>query len=176
MPRPTSGDYGDRMHEKGRTLRSIDRVGFDRFVFERPVADRRDGAVLHRGMDSDGTVLVVGSVAWPDMPTDWLAMSSRRGDDLLDLDIEGFPVVDPDLAERFLIDSDEDDLTGLLDETAGNWLMTTDDRHGPIHVILDGPDPDDDGTPTLYIALIEGDGEGVDVCDLATSALQAFDG
>lgn len=168
-------NYGDEMSTKEGSARPIERVGFDRFSFDAPDV-RGDGAVCQRGINSGGMVVVVGSVAWPEMPTDWLAMSSRRGDDLLDLDVDVVPVVDPDLAERFVIDSDDDDLTGLLDETVGTWLITTDDDIGPIHFVLDGPDPDDDATPTLFIALIERDGnDHVDVRDLARSARAIFD-
>jgi hypothetical protein len=109
------------------------------------------------------------------MPTDWLAMSSRRGTDHLSLEVDEPPVVDPDLAEGFIIDSDDDDLTGLLHEEIGSWIIRTDQRLGPIHLVLDGPDPDEDHMPTLFVARIEPDHpDDVDVRDLAIAARFAF--
>ncbi len=151
--------------------RAIDRVGFDRFVFD-TIRERHGGASEQRGVDGAGEALLVGSIAWPSMPIDWLALSSRRGPDHLELDVGDPPDVDPDLAERFIIDTDVDDLTDLLDEEVGSWLIATDNRVGPIYVVLDGPDPEEDHTPTLFVACPEPDDFGtVDVADLALEAL-----
>lgn len=168
--RATDG-YRDVMAPSGR---AIERVGFDRFAFG-SVQVGRKGASQQRGTDSAGDVLVVGAIAWPEMPIDWLALSSRRGPDYLELDVGEPPVVDPDLAERFIIDTDVDDVTDLLDEEVGSWIISTDDRVGPIYVVLDGPDPDEAHTPTLFIARLELEGpDMLDLGELAREALAAF--
>jgi hypothetical protein len=159
-----------------RSAHAIERVGFDRFTFDDPTRSRSDGAMLHRGVDLTGTVLVVGSIPWPKMPIDWLALSPRRGEDFLELDVEDPPIVDPDLAERFIIDADDDDLTGLLDESVTSWILRTDVEIGPLYLVLDGPDPEQDHPSTIYVARVENDNDSVDMCEVAAEARDVFNG
>jgi hypothetical protein len=152
-----------------RSARSIERVGFDRFVFDAPTRSRSDGSCLQRGVDVSGTALEVGSIPWPAMPIEWLALSPRRGENLLEIDTEDDDqaIVDPDLAERFIIDTDLDDLTEVLNESTVNWILQTDAEVGPLYLVLDGPDPDEDHVSTIYIARVDrGDGS-IDMRELA---------
>jgi hypothetical protein len=161
-----------------RSAHAIDRIGFDRFTFDAPTRSRADGATLQRGVDLTGIVLVVGSVPWRNMPIDWLALSPRRSDDFLelDIDVDEAPIVDPDLAERFIIDADDDDLTDLLDESVVSWILRTDADIGPLYLVLDGPDPDQAHPSTIYVARVAGDDESVDMRDIAVDARDVLDG
>lgn len=168
----------------------VDDVGFDRFDFGLHAIQRHDGAVVQLGAGPDGRSLAVASIAWPDMPLSWMALSSRRSDRHLDLDdTASTPVGNDAVNDRFVIDVDDDDVDAarrLLDAAACRWLVATDDGFGPVEIILDGPDdqPGDrpvtgqpgGNEPAIYVAreVIDAD-EMLATLDLAAEALTQFD-
>lgn len=170
--------HGLALGRPSPAVRTIHHVGFDGFSFDDQVIRRPDGAAVQRGVGSDGTMLAVGAMRWPDMPIDWLALSSRRSPDLLALDDSDSPAVGNDrVNERFRVDTDDEGTAQrLLDAPVCRWLIATDDGFGPIHVVLDGPDAEEPHVPTIYVAReVVDDQELVDTLDLAVAALHEFD-
>ncbi len=131
-------------------------VGFDGFVFDRHAVRSPDGATVQIGRH-DETMLAVASVDWADLPVEWAVLSSRRGDDVMGLGDDDLATTsDTAIDERFRIDTDEADaLSAIIDAPLRAWLLATDDGYGPIHLVLDGGDADDDEappTPMVHLA------------------------
>ncbi len=131
-------------------------VGFDGYVFDRHAVRSQDGATVQIGRHDD-TMLAVASIDWADMPVEWVVMSSRRGEDVMGLGDEDLASAgDESLDARFRVDTDEEDtLREMIDAPVRAWLLSTDDGFGPIHLVLDGNDPSDEGspsTPMVHIA------------------------
>jgi len=163
--------------------RLVTSVAFDQFVFDERGITSADGASLVRGTGADGTVIAVGSMPWPGMPIEWVAVQSRRSTDLLGLAGDEMPPVGHrTFDERFAIDADDVSLFRKLFRTSlRDWLVDFDDDHGPLIVIFDGtadetgghrrratdPPIDDNApddpslVPTVFVARIVSDEDAI---------------
>lgn len=129
--------------------RLVTAVAFDQFVFDERGAAKASGATVVRGTTLGGPVIAVGSVTWPEMPIEWIALQSRRSPDLLGLaGDEMEPAGHRTFDERFAVDADDVSLFRKLFRTSlREWLVEFDDAHGPLIVIFDGSADTSAGTP-----------------------------
>ena len=169
----------DLRHAPRRAFdRVADEVAFDAFVFEHDLlvddSAHPGGGLdvrsvrLERGERADGLLLAVASTEVADVGLDWVAIQSRRGDDLLGLDTDDD--TDADTADdvvlgtdsfdtRFRLDVDDeslDEARAVLTEAWCGRLAELDDESGPLAVVIE---TSDDGTSRMLVGRI------VDVAD-----------
>jgi hypothetical protein len=120
--------------------RLVTAVAFDQFVFDDKGVTKTGGSSLVRGTGSAGTAIAVGSVPWPGMPIEWIALQSRRATDLLGLAGDEMDAVGHNrFDDRFAVDADDVSRFRMLFRTSlRDWLVDFDDTHGPLIVIFDG--------------------------------------
>ncbi len=161
-------------------MRVVKAVAFDQYVIDARGLQRGDGAVVLRGTGSDGTVLAVAAVPWPEMPVDWVAMQSRRAPDLLGLaGDEMEPVGHRNFDDRFAVDADDvSEFRRVFRTSLRDWFVSFDDDHGPLVVVFEAPepavpvprrratdpppeDPPDDDDPLVFLARLVTDDDAV---------------
>jgi hypothetical protein len=118
--------------------RSIAAVAFDEFIFE-PLALIGNRSMLERGTSNSGTILAVGSVPWPQMPIEWIALQPRGAPNHLAVDEEMEPVGHREFDEAFVIDADDASLFRRRFRTSlRNWMVDFNADYGPLTIIFDG--------------------------------------
>lgn len=158
-------------------------MAFDRFVFDEVGLARQDGTVVAGGASGDLTI-AVGAVAWADVPIEWLAVTARRGPDLLGIYEEMEPVGHRPFDERFAVDADDPTaVRRFLKTSLREWLLDLDDDVGPLTIVLAGPEPfvgrratdyvDPVAQPALYVARpIEDDVGLADTLEVAAAVAE----
>ncbi|MFK7919537.1 MAG: hypothetical protein AB8G14_15790 [Ilumatobacter sp.] len=156
--------------------RSVATAAFDRFVFE-TVAER-SGVTIECGIDANRAMILTSSATIDDLPSTWLALQSRAGDDLLELHQDeqlgsihqdqtasaqsshasaGFEPglddgFDDGFSRTFAIDVDDHDVVrSLLGPVARSELIALERRAGPLVIIVD-PGERLDTTTSLIVA------------------------
>lgn len=136
--------------------RSIAAVAFDEFIFE-PLALIGNRSMLERGTSNSGAVLAVGSVPWPQMPIEWIALQPRGAPNHLAVDEEMEPVGHREFDEAFAIDADDASAFRRLFRTSlRSWMVDFNADNGPLTIIFDGQPADtpssDEHPSAIFVA------------------------